>query len=236
MIKLSTGNESTLPLQAHTLPLPRQICIVGRNLFQNHFIKAYLEKEMALTYPITLHPEWRPDLLDEESPGPPPMALWDCYDLFPPDLWVKLGLGGGPDPQRQVVVLYNVGLNLGQEFELQAIERGVRGVFYLSDAPQRFARGIDSILNGELWYSRKTTSQLLMDPRRFRPRNEVVEASLTLREKEILIAIASGTSNSEIAETFNISRHTVKTHIYNLYKKIEVHNRLEATLWAARYL
>ena len=59
---------------------------------------------------------------------------------------------------------------------------------------------------------------------------------LTNREKQVLSCIASGYSSQAIADELNISMHSIKNHIYNLYKKINVHNRLQATLWAAKYL
>jgi len=48
--------------------------------------------------------------------------------------------------------------------------------------------------------------------------------------------IADGESNEEIADRLFISSHTVKSHLYRIYKKIEVPNRLQAALWAVKNL
>ena len=59
---------------------------------------------------------------------------------------------------------------------------------------------------------------------------------LTQRETEILTLVASGYTNKAISDDFRISPHTVKTHIRNIYKKINVNNRFQAVLWAVTYL
>ena len=59
---------------------------------------------------------------------------------------------------------------------------------------------------------------------------------LSQREIEILNLVAHGAMNTEIGEKLFISRHTVKSHLYNIYKKIKVTNRLEAALWAKKNL
>jgi LuxR family transcriptional regulator of csgAB operon len=59
---------------------------------------------------------------------------------------------------------------------------------------------------------------------------------LSSRQIEILAQVAVGASNDEIAEKLCVSPHTVKTHLYNVFKKIKVANRLQAALWAAKHL
>lgn len=110
---------------------------------------------------------------------------------------------------------------------------GVRGVFYVGEPSDRLLKGVKAITAGELWYSRKVTTELLL------PNVPATEASpqwhkLTQREKEVLFELVSGANNQQIAETLCISLHTVKTHLYNIYRKIKVENHLQATLWLAK--
>ncbi|EAX9166035.1 LuxR C-terminal-related transcriptional regulator, partial [Shigella sonnei] len=62
--------------------------------------------------------------------------------------------------------------------------------------------------------------------------NSTESALLTHREKEILNKLRIGASNNEIARSLFISENTVKTHLYNLFKKIAVKNRTQAVSWA----
>ena len=59
---------------------------------------------------------------------------------------------------------------------------------------------------------------------------------LTQRERQVLVHVAVGATNEEIADKLCISPHTVKTHVYNICKKVGATNRLQAALWAAKNL
>ena len=62
---------------------------------------------------------------------------------------------------------------------------------------------------------------------------EKLEA-LTKRELEILTQVASGMFNKEIANNLNISERTVKNHVSNIFKKIDVSDRTQAAVFAIR--
>jgi ATP/maltotriose-dependent transcriptional regulator MalT len=73
--------------------------------------------------------------------------------------------------------------------------------------------------------------------RRSAPRNQVdTKALLAWREREVLVGIASGASDEEIAKKLNISLKEIKADINNIYKKLNAPNRLQAVLWAAAHL
>ncbi|WP_323845352.1 helix-turn-helix transcriptional regulator [Microbulbifer magnicolonia] len=59
---------------------------------------------------------------------------------------------------------------------------------------------------------------------------------LTRREQEILTQLTSGEPNSVIAMRLHLSEHTVKNHMYNIFRKIGVKNRLQASNWAKMHL
>lgn len=61
-------------------------------------------------------------------------------------------------------------------------------------------------------------------------------SNLTVREKEILKHLRQGMSNNELADKLFISEHTVKSHLYKIFKKIKVKNRNNAITWAYKYL
>ena len=108
----------------------------------------------------------------------------------------------------------------------------ITGVFYAHQPQAQIYKGILSLLTGELWIPRKLLKHYL---RQTRTAYRVMDAGnniLTKREIQILRLTATGATNSVIADNLNVSMHTVKTHMYNLFKKIGATNRVQAINWA----
>jgi LuxR family transcriptional regulator, positive regulator of biofilm formation len=125
-------------------------------------------------------------------------------------------------------------LKKGAEIKKSFLRRGVRGFFFLDDPSQHLVRGVRAVMNGEHWVPRKVISEMLNGANpgaKTSPPN-----TLSRREADILTMIVEGASNEDIADKLCISKHTVKTHLYNIFKKINVKSRFQAALWAAKHL
>lgn len=111
----------------------------------------------------------------------------------------------------------------------------VVGVFYESDDIEVISQGMKKIIGGEIWLSRDITKKIIFSYREKQDGILTTSVSLTEREKEILKLLSLGSSNIDIANALFVSENTVKTHLYNVFKKINVKNRLQAMMWAKGY-
>jgi DNA-binding NarL/FixJ family response regulator len=212
-------------------PSKSRVLIVGPNALQNELLARFLEKETGL--PCAFSSETDREAVDANHPSAC-LILFDCRGTGLSHLWVMIERGPASDLNGCRIALFNLDPNTGNEKEI--MDRGIHGIFYTGDPLDMFPRGVKAILDGEVWYSRKALSRRIMEPAKGRTAPLEAANILTAREKEILVGIASGASNEDIAQDLAISPHTVRTHIYNIYKKINTSNRLQAMLWVAKYL
>ncbi|MGF1764004.1 LuxR C-terminal-related transcriptional regulator [Aliivibrio kagoshimensis] len=132
-------------------------------------------------------------------------------------------------------------LNSDQPLETEELTSwpNLVGIFQSSDRIETVAAGLEKILLGENWLSRKVLGQLLayyQNESRIQSYHPPTDIELTRRETEILQTLKEGASNLEIADRLFISEHTIKSHLYNIFKKLEVRNRLQAMAWAKQHL
>jgi LuxR family transcriptional regulator, positive regulator of biofilm formation len=112
----------------------------------------------------------------------------------------------------------------------------LQGIFYRNDSIELICKGMQALQNGSLWMSRALMSRMILLLRRQQMNSYRPACGLTQRELEIIGLLGTGATNSEIAEKLFVSEHTVKSHLYNIFRKIKVHNRLQAMNWARRNL
>ncbi|CAB4595782.1 unannotated protein [freshwater metagenome] len=139
----------------------------------------------------------------------------------------------GPDvaePQA-VVVITTFDLD---EYVHGALKAGARG-FLLKDAgPELLVQAVKAAANGDALIAPSITARLLAT---FAHRRDTTRAAqpvvpLTDREEEVLLAVAQGRTNAEIAGDLFISLSTVKTHLASLMNKLGARNRVEIAMWA----
>ena len=209
------------------------IHIVGPRRLQNEAIASCLQRQTG--DPCFVHEVLGSVPLDEANDnGRQGLVLLDCEGKDEKNVLAELRPYLRQKQSENHIVLFNVSRDSG--IEKRCVSEGVRGFFYAEDQLEILVKGVQAVLNGDWWLSREVMIKCILegtdDDRYARRGNEL----LTLRQIEILAQVAIGASNDEIADRLNISSHTVKTHLYNIFKKIKVTNRLQAALWAAKHL
>lgn len=132
------------------------------------------------------------------------------------------------------LVLFN--LDQSGVIEHDALKMGVHGFLYQQDDTDTLMKMVRAVLDSEIWVSRSLLTEYLLNNSRKTEQIKKSRFCLTKREVEILNMISLGHSNAMIADKQCISPHTVKTHVYHLFKKINVSSRVQAANWANRNL
>ena len=209
-----------------------QVHIVGPLIFQNNLMAWYLQESTGLT--CACIKDLKEVTFSGKTDDQNVLILLDCLGNDFTTLWSTIRSLFDSGEKGYYLALFNMAA--GQPFGNDLVKKGVRGIFYNDDPLPNLAKGVPAILNGELWYSRKDLMKVILDGNPDSQMAMEIKALLTAREREILVLVASGINNNQIAENLGISRNTVKTHLYNIYNKIQVPNRLQAALWAAKHL
>jgi DNA-binding NarL/FixJ family response regulator len=139
----------------------------------------------------------------------------------------------GPDVAEPMAIVIITTFDL-DEYVHGALKAGARG-FLLKDAgPELLTQAIRAAANGDALIAPSVTVRLLAafagSAATATPAQPI--DALTDREEEVLLTVASGRTNAEIADDLHISLSTVKTHLASLMQKLGVRNRVEIAIWA----
>ncbi len=204
----------------------RRIILFGQQNLQNSILIGFIHQRTNIDCQLVSTPEWRSEWNDFNGQT---LAFIDADSARTERLQDLLEQIFDQAENAQVA-FFNT-QNTSPVERLMAWPM-VNGIFYKESSQQQLVKGITGIFDGEFWLSRRLMAQYL-ERTRSKPRKVTHNANLlTRREKQILNLTSTGATNTEIAEHLNVSMHTVKTHIYNLFKKIDVSNRIQAVNWA----
>ena len=157
------------------------------------------------------------------------------FDIRMPELngleATRVLAGPAVEDPLAVVVITTFDLD---EYVHGALKAGARG-FLLKDAgPELLTQAVHAAANGEALIAPSVTVRLLAafaDLRTSEPLRQPIEP-LTAREEEVMVTVARGLTNAEIASELHISLSTVKTHLASLMNKLGARNRVEIAMWA----
>lgn len=136
----------------------------------------------------------------------------------------------GPDIADPMAVVVVTTFDL-DEYVYGALRAGARGFLLKDCGPELLAHAVRAAADGGSLIAPTVTTRLLKG---FADRDTPVQPTspLTEREEQVLVAVARGLTNHEVAASLYISLSTVKTHLGSLMGKLGVRNRVELALWA----
>jgi DNA-binding NarL/FixJ family response regulator len=157
------------------------------------------------------------------------------FDIRMPELdgieATRLLAGSDIDDPLAIVVITTFDLD---EYVHGALKAGARG-FLLKDAgADLLVQAIHAAANGDALIAPSVTARLLAafaQPSASADPVQPIDA-LTEREEEVLVTVARGRTNAEIADDLHISLSTVKSHLASLMSKLGARNRVEIAMWA----
>lgn len=169
-------------------------------------------------------------------------AVKEAMRLRPDLVLMDVDLPGGSDgiaatsritellPKTEVVMLT---VHDDTEKLLDAFKAGARGYLVKSIRSEEFLRRLRGIADGDAILSKVMATRILDE---FRRSAEVpTDMALTSRELEVLTLVAQRKSNKEIAADLVISEHTVKNHMKNILKKLQVRGRRDAAAYGVTH-
>ncbi len=129
----------------------------------------------------------------------------------------------------RVIVLTTFGED---EVVFEALHAGAQGFLLKDTRPEDLLAAVHSVASGEGRLDPAITAAVISRVRRSGPRRTHPVDTLTEREREVLVLLAQGMSNAEVAQALVVSTGTVKTHVASLLAKLGARDRVQAVIAA----
>jgi DNA-binding NarL/FixJ family response regulator len=173
-------------------------------------------------------------------------ALRLVRDLRPDVLLVDLALPEGglavlkklatmPERVKAIALVASA----DEDLLIAALVQGARGVILKESPTALLFKSIRTVLADQFWIGRDNVGPVVERMRRLAQQYETEQHAkhfkLTRREMEIVMAVAGGESNKDIAQRLSVREDTVKHHVSNVFAKLGVSSRLELAVFAINH-
>ncbi|MEU9045263.1 MULTISPECIES: response regulator transcription factor [unclassified Kitasatospora] len=137
-------------------------------------------------------------------------------------------------PQSRVLILTTFDLD---DYAFSGLNAGASGFLLKNTRPEELLNAIRSVAAGDAVISPRITRRLLENLRPHIPDGRTADhderlSRLSAREREVLVQVGRGLSNTEIASTLYLAEATVKSHLGRILHKLELRDRIQAVIFA----
>ncbi|GGB65034.1 LuxR C-terminal-related transcriptional regulator [Shewanella inventionis] len=134
--------------------------------------------------------------------------------------------------EREYCAIHTVFINFPKQLDTRFLIHPATtlGVFYADSSLAEISLGLNEILKGRSVMPQELLHSMMNDD------TEAEGEQLTIREREVLHALLSGSTNLDIANQLFVSESTIKTHLYRAFRKIGVSSRGQAIAWAQTHM
>ncbi|WP_078408881.1 response regulator transcription factor [Priestia abyssalis] len=133
-------------------------------------------------------------------------------------------------PEAKIIIVTSF---LDDEKVYPALEAGATSYMLKTSKASEIANAVRATYHGQSVLEPEVTGKMMMKMRKGNV--QLPHEQLTAREMEILLLMAQGKTNQEIADELFIALKTVKTHVSNILSKLEVQDRTQAVIYAFKH-
>lgn len=168
------------------------------------------------------------DLARREQPD---IVLMDIQMPVEDGLSATRRVLGGAAPDARVIVLTTFERD---DYLFEALQAGASGFLLKNTPPEQLLHAVRVVAQGDALLDPALTRRVLdaFTTPRADPDRAAALAELTDRERQVLLALAQGSSNAELAAVLFVSQGTIKTHVSSLLGKLGVRDRVQAVVFA----
>ena len=128
--------------------------------------------------------------------------------------------------QCKILMIEDVSMK-PDELHSLIISSRISGILYKNTNKKLFKKALFKVLSGELWFKRETFESFFSKSKEIIESRIIFRKLLTPAETRVIDLVCKGLKNKEVAEKLYVSESTIKTHLSNIYKKLNINSRVQ---------